>query len=127
MATDEPTVLWTPTPERIERASITRFARWVAASRGVDVTDSYDALWRWSVDDLDGFWASIWDYFGVRAHTPYEAVLGSRALPGAEWFPGARVNYAEHMVGAEDDLDAVAVVARSQARDGFELTFGELR
>src|SRR3954471_23996236 len=97
MATDEPTALWTPTHERIERASITRFARWVAASRGVDVTGSYDALWRWSVADIDGFWGAIWEFFDVRASRPYDAVLASRAMPGAEWFPGAELNYAEHV------------------------------
>jgi acetoacetyl-CoA synthetase len=119
-------VAWEPTEAMRTESQIARYLDWLRRERGRDFRD-YDALWRWSVDDLDGFWASIWDYFGVRAHTPYDAVLRSRALPGAEWFPGARLNYAEHMVGAEDDLDAVAVVARSQARDGFELTFGELR
>ena len=63
----------------------------------------------------------------MRAHTPYERVLGSREMPGAEWFTGARLNYAEHMVGTDEDVDKVAVVARSQTRDPFELTFGDLR
>ena len=71
--------------------------------------------------------ASIWDYFGVRAHTPYERVLGSREMPGAEWFPGAPLNFAEHMLGRDDDLDSVALIARSQTREPRELTFGELR
>ena len=66
---------------------------------GVDLA-GYDELWRWSVTDLEGFWGSLWDFFGVRAHTPYERVLGSREMPGAEWFTGARLNYAEHMLGA---------------------------
>ena len=77
--------------------------------------------------DLEGFWGSIWDFFEIRAHVPYERVLGSSALPGAEWFPGARLNYAEHMLGRDEDLDMVAVVAHSQSRDPLELTFGELR
>ena len=58
---------------------------------------SYEELWQWSIDDLEGFWASVWDYFEVKGS--YERVLGSRDMPGAEWFPGARLNYAEHMLG----------------------------
>src|SRR5207342_2079291 len=77
--------------------------------------------------DLEGFSSSLWEFFEIRARAPYEHVLGSRAMPGAEWFPGARLNFAEHMVGRDDDLDAVAVVARSQTREPIELTFGELR
>src|SRR5690242_10048555 len=99
-------ILWRPSPERMEAATITRFARWVAATRDVDVGGAvcdYDALWRWSVDDLDAFWGSIWDYFGVSASRPYERVLGRREMPGAQWFPGAEVNYAEHVLrGAAD-------------------------
>src|SRR6185437_13476687 len=83
--------------------------------------------WQWSVSDLEGFWASIWDFFEIRADVPYERVLGSRTMPGAEWFPGARLNFAEHMLGRDEDLDAVAVVAHSQSREPIELTFGELR
>ena len=97
-----------------------------ATERGLDF-QGYDGLWRWSVTDLEGFWASVWDYFGVRSHTPYSRVLGSREMPGAEWFPGATLNYAEHMLGREEDLDTVAILAHSQTRETRELTFGELR
>jgi acetoacetyl-CoA synthetase len=109
-----------------ERSELGSYLAWLGHERGLDFAD-YDALWRWSVNDLDGFWTSLWEYFGIRAHAPYERVLGSRRMPGAEWFPGARLNYAEHMVGRDEDLDAVAVVAYSQSRDPRELTFGELR
>jgi acetoacetyl-CoA synthetase len=87
-----------------------RYVEWLRTERGLDFP-GYDELWRWSVTDLEGFWASIWDYFGVRAHTPYERVLGSREMPGAEWFPGATLNYAEHMLGRDEDLDTVAILA----------------
>src|SRR4051794_6030804 len=126
MASDEPTVLWAPTEERIEQATITRFARWAAASRGVDVTASYDALWQWSVDDLEGFWAAIWEFFEVRASQPYERVLGSRAMPGAEWFPGARLNYAEHVFAGKTD-SALALQHASEVRELDWMTWGELR
>ena len=102
-----PPVLWTPSPERIERARITSFAR----DRGLP-TD-YDALWRWSVEHLDDFWAAIWDEFGVAGS--YEAVLGSREMPGAEWFPGARVNYAEHLFRGKPD-DRLAIQHASESR-----------
>jgi acetoacetyl-CoA synthetase len=119
-------VVWTPPPDAAERTELGRYLAWLRRERGLD-PDGYDALWRWSVTDLEGFWSSLWEFFEVRAHTPYERVLGSRAMPGAEWFPGAQLNFAEHMLGSDDDLEAVAVVAHSQTREPFELTFGELR
>ncbi len=119
-------ILWTPTAELREQSEIGRYLQWLRLERKLDFPD-YDALWRWSVTDLDGFWSSLWDYFEIRAHVPYERVLGSREMPGAEWFPGARLNYAEHMLGRDEDTRAVAVVAVSQSRDQFELTFGDLR
>ena len=119
-------VLWAPPEDARERFVLGRYMEWLAAERGLDFP-GYEELWEWSVTDLEGFWASIWDFFEVRAHEPYERVLGSREMPGAEWFPGARLNFAEHMVGRDEDLGSVAVVAHSQSRDPIELTFGELR
>jgi acetoacetyl-CoA synthetase len=119
-------VLWTPPADVRETTEIGRYLNWLRDERGRDLAD-YDALWRWSIEDLEGFWGSIWDFFGVRAHEPYERVLGAREMPGAEWFPGARLNYAEHALGTDEDSDRVAVVARSQTRGPIELTFGELR
>ena len=72
--------------------------------RGLEFAD-YDELQRWSVTDLEAFWASIWDFFEVKAHAPYTAVLDSTAMPGASWFPGARLNFAEHLVGEDEDTD----------------------
>ncbi|MEA2459405.1 MAG: acetoacetyl-CoA synthetase [Thermoleophilaceae bacterium] len=126
MAAD-PKPLWQPSPERIERATITRYERWLREQRGVDLADGgYAALWQWSVDDLEAFWASIWDFFEVEAGTPYERVLGSRDMPGAEWFPGARLNYAQHIFRGRDD-DEVAIRHASELRDLGEWTWGELR
>jgi len=119
-------VLWSPPPDVRRTTQLGRFLDFVRDSRGRDLP-GYDELFEWSVSDLEGFWGSVWDFFEVRAHTPYDRVLGSRDMPGARWFTGARLNYAEHMVGADEDLGDVAVVARSQTRGPFELTFGELR
>jgi acetoacetyl-CoA synthetase len=87
--------MWTPSPGRIERANLTAYMRWLQRRRGLRFED-YEALWRWSVSDLDAFWSSIWDFFEVRASQPYERVLGRREMPGAQWFSGARLNYAQH-------------------------------
>src|SRR6201989_912387 len=115
-----PPVWGTPPAALMQRCALGAFRR----ERGFETSDE---LWRWSVTDLDGFWGAMWEFFGTRASTPYEQVLGRRTMPGAEWVTGARLNYAEHLVGTEDDLDRVAVVARSQTRPPRELTFGELR
>jgi acetoacetyl-CoA synthetase len=119
-------VIWAPPEDARERFVLGRYMKWLAAERGLDFP-GYEELWEWSVTDLEGFWSSIWDFFEVRSHTPYERVLGSREMPGAEWFPGATLNFAEHMVGRDEDLGSVAVIAHSQSRDPIELTFGELR
>jgi acetoacetyl-CoA synthetase len=119
-----PPVLWTPDDARVERATITRYARWLAQTRGVE-TSGYDELWRWSVAEIEAFWASIWDFFDVQSSEPYERVLGSRAMPGAEWFPGARLNYAEHVFRRRDP-GSVAITHSSELRPLEETTWGDL-
>jgi acetoacetyl-CoA synthetase len=119
-------VLWSPPLDALETSEIGRFLTWLREERGRDLA-GYDELWRWSVDDLEGFWAAIWDFFGIRAHAPYEQVRDAPRMPGARWFSGARLNYAEHLLGTEADTDVVAIVARSQTRGPRQLTFGELR
>ena len=119
------TVLWEPTEERVRRAAITRYAGWLEQTRGVRAA-TYDDLWRWSVDDLEGFWASIWEYFDVQASAAPERTLGSRAMPGAEWFPGARLSHPRHVFRDRDD-DAVAIRHASELRELDEWTWGELR
>jgi acetoacetyl-CoA synthetase len=113
-------LLWTPTPERIERSTLTRFAR------AVGHDGPYEDLWRWSVSDLEGFWGSVWDFFDVQADAPYERVLGRREMPGAQWFPGARLSYAEHFFRDRDD-DAVAIRHAAELRELDQWTWGELR
>src|SRR3954447_23362817 len=110
-------LLWEPSPQRREHAVMHRFMR----ERG---HDDYASLWQWSVDDLEGFWAAVWEFFGVDSE--YDDVLADRSMPGASWFTGARLNYAEHILRDKDDAD-VAMVARSELRDLHELTWGEVR
>ncbi|MDX6650989.1 MAG: acetoacetyl-CoA synthetase, partial [Solirubrobacteraceae bacterium] len=118
-------LLWSPSQERVQASTLTRYTRWLQETRGLSF-DDYEALWRWSVDELEDFWASIWDFCEVRAAAPYERVLGSREMPGAQWFPGARLNYAEH-VFAHARGSEPAIVARSETRDDVTVTWDELR
>jgi acetoacetyl-CoA synthetase len=120
-----PRVLWEPSPERVERAQLTRYMRWLGERHGRSFA-TYDELWRWSVDEIEEFWASIWEYFDVRASQPYERVLGRREMPGAEWFPGARLSYAEHVFRGKRDGD-VAIRHASELRELGEVSWGELR
>ncbi len=119
-------ILWTPPADMRDTTEIGRLMNWLRDERGRRL-DTFEELWRWSVTDLEGFWGAVWEFYGIRASAPYECVLRTRTMPGAQWFPGARLNYAEHLVGTEEDLDRVAVIARSQTRPPFDLTFGELR
>ncbi|GLY48019.1 acetoacetate--CoA ligase [Lentzea sp. NBRC 102530] len=115
-------LLWRPDPTRDN--GMTAFRSWLA-DRGHSF-DDYESLWEWSVADLEGFWGAIASYFDVRFHTPYERVLGSDEMPGAQWFPGATLNYAEHALrrGADDDL---AVIFHREDGVASSLTFGALR
>jgi acetoacetyl-CoA synthetase len=118
-------LLWEPSAESVERSQMSLYMRWLAAERGLEF-DDYEALWRWSATEIEDFWASIWDYFEVDASTPYSEVLPDRAMPGADWFPGAELNYAQHIFRDRDEAD-VAVRHASELRDLGELTWGELR
>jgi acetoacetyl-CoA synthetase len=93
-------VLWTPDPGRVAAANMTAFSRWLARHRGLDFPD-YASLWRWSVTDLEAFWGALWDYFQIESSMPYTRVLGRRSMPGAQWFEGARINYAQHVLRRE--------------------------
>ena len=117
---------------------ILRYTRWLRERRGLDfdatTTDGYDRLWRWSCSDLSAFWQSIWDYFGVASPTPHEAVLGEEKMPGASWFAGAQVNYAQHVFSHAEAADAAgrpAIVFRDEAMQragrSDEIAWPELR
>jgi acetoacetyl-CoA synthetase len=97
--------MWAPSPERVERANITRYLRWLRERRGLRL-GSYEELWRWSVDDLDGFWTSIWEFFEVGGPVSGPA-LAERRMPGARWFPGTTLNHAELSLRRHDDHPAL--------------------
>jgi len=120
-----PELLWEPSAELVERARLTEYMRWLETERGL-AFEGYDELWRWSVDEVEDFWASIWDFFEVIAEGGADAVLSGREMPGARWFDGTRLNYAEHVFAGKDD-DEVAILHASELRELDEMTWGELR
>ncbi|HZD80964.1 MAG TPA: acetyl-coenzyme A synthetase N-terminal domain-containing protein, partial [Actinomycetota bacterium] len=99
-------ILWQPSAERRDRSNLARYLRFLEQTRGRSFRD-YAELWSWSVDDLEGFWASVAEFFSVRWHRPPDAVLAERRMPGAVWFPGAELNYAERALAHRDDRVAV--------------------
>jgi acetoacetyl-CoA synthetase len=92
--------LWIPSAARIRDANVTVFSQWLERERGLQF-DDYAALWRWSVEDLDGFWGALFEYFHIDCSAPPGCVLARRNMPGAQWFPGARLNYAQHVLRRE--------------------------
>ncbi|HEY0639839.1 MAG TPA: acetoacetate--CoA ligase [Pseudonocardiaceae bacterium] len=129
MTATTPPVLWTPDADAVRRTRMAAFRTWLAGSRGVELADGYQALWRWSVEQPEVFWGAVAEFLEVRFHDQPTAVLADAAMPGARWFPGATLNYAEHSLAVgpgRQDGDLAVVFARE---DGLEqeLTFGELR
>ena len=117
-------LLWIPSARRVEQANVTAFRRWLKRERRLSLGD-YTELWLWSVDDLESFWGALWDYFRVQASSPYARVLGSRAMPGAEWFAGARLNYAENVLRRQCD-GGIALLHASESRPLEALSWPEL-
>jgi acetoacetyl-CoA synthetase len=123
-AVNQGDLLWTPGPGRINKSYLTAFMRWLARERGRQFA-SYDELWQWSVTDLEGFWQAVWDFFEVKSSIPPERVLAERRMPGAKWFPGARLNYAQHALRHERS-HAVALMYQSERTPLTRLTWDEL-
>lgn len=124
---DEP--IWLPDPEQASQAQIREFTDFINERTGSDLR-TYNDLHRWSVSDLDGFWGAIWDFFDVVADEPYTQVLEDDSLPGAVWFPGTCVNYAEHALrtGLDEQLaDEPAIISIAEDGDRREITWRQLR
>jgi acetoacetyl-CoA synthetase len=120
-------VLWRPPADVLDRTRIGAFMHWLATERGETFAD-YPALWRWSVDHPAEFWRAIWDHFAVIAHEPPTAALADARMPGAEWFPGARLNYAEHVLRMPGVAGGEPIVfGVSQTREPVTLSADELR
>nr|WP_042184389.1 acetoacetate--CoA ligase [Kibdelosporangium sp. MJ126-NF4]CEL16265.1 Acetoacetyl-CoA synthetase [Kibdelosporangium sp. MJ126-NF4]CTQ94189.1 Acetoacetyl-CoA synthetase (EC 6.2.1.16) [Kibdelosporangium sp. MJ126-NF4] len=118
-----PELLWQPDPAAETR--LAEFRAWLRANRDLDLPD-YDALWRWSTTDLAGFWGALAEFLGVIFHSPPTEVLGSAEMPGATWFPGATLNYAEQALTGQP-ADDLAVVFHREDGKAAHLTYGKLR
>ncbi len=111
-------LLWTPSADWIANANITKFTQWLGERRGLSFPD-YESLRRWSVKETEAFWGALWDYFDIKSWAPDGRGLASAKIPGAKWFPGARLNYAEHVLRRERaGADAVLFVAEGAAPVG---------
>ncbi|HEX6816866.1 MAG TPA: acetoacetate--CoA ligase [Ktedonobacterales bacterium] len=118
-------VLWEPPEEAKQRAHLTQYMRWLREHKGLSFAD-VEELWAWSVTQIEAFWASLWEYFGVQATKPYTTVLPDRRMPGARWFPGAELNYAAHIFRAASS-DRPALLYSSEREPLRAASWGELR
>ncbi|PXY31906.1 acetoacetate--CoA ligase [Prauserella muralis] len=128
---DVPEVLWQPTPEQVADTRIADFRRWLGAEKGVRLTD-YQQLWEFSTTSLPEFWSAVAEYLGVRWHDRPGEVLSGMEMPGARWFAGGTLNYAEHaltggVAGATKGDGDLAVIFRREDGLRARLTYGELR
>lgn len=125
--TAEGQLLWTPRHEFADVSNVARYLRWLREKHGLDFAD-YDALWRWSVSDIEAFWASLWDYFEVCSEAPYRAVLDRRTMQRPKWFEGSRVNYAEHLLRREGEngVDRIALHHLSETRPLERMSVSQL-
>ena len=121
-----PAPLWTPDADRVANSRLTHYMDWLKAEKGLSFSD-YPQLWDWSVDQLESFYASLWEYFDIRHSQPYTRVLDGHAMPGAKWFEGARLNLAEQVFRFHiGDPGRPAIESRSELRGRQTLTWGEL-
>lgn len=117
--------LW-EAPEEVKRqANVTAYMNWLAAEKGLRF-QTLAELWQWSVDSIEDFWASLWEYFRIEASRPYTRVLEERKMPGARWFAGAELNFAQHIFRNETS-EHPALLFRSERHTMREVTWAELR
>lgn len=119
-------VIWEPAQDWRSTSQIGHFLDFLQRTRGIDFED-YQQLWEWSTSDLEGFWGALWEHFGVISDAPHSCVIQDRSMPGATWFPGARLNYVRQLLAPSEYDDQVAVIGVSQTRAELTWTFAELR
>jgi acetoacetyl-CoA synthetase len=123
---DAPKLLWTPSDEWVSSTTLSRYERWLADDRGLTF-DSYEAMWHWSVSELDEFWRTMVQFFDIQFGQGSDTVLADRSMPGAQWFPGSTISYPEHIFRDVDD-DATAILHTSEVRPELgSWTWGRLR
>lgn len=117
--------LWVASEEERRNANVTRYMQWLAQEKGLHFQER-EELWRWSVTHVEDFWASLWSFFNIQSSQPYTTVLTERKMPGAQWFPGARLNYAEH-VFRNASSQQPALLFRSEREELREVSWAELK
>ncbi|GGN58373.1 acetoacetate-CoA ligase [Streptomyces albiflavescens] len=118
-------LLWTPGPRELEDSNVALFMEWLEETRGLRFPD-YAELWRWSSTDLAGFWSAVWEYYGLDAVTGYDEVLADATMPGARWFTGARLNFAERCLAQATD-ERPALVSVTEGGEPVEMSWDRLR
>jgi acetoacetyl-CoA synthetase len=124
MNPDQP--IWAPEPQRAETTLMHRFAA-LAAERSGRIFDNYESLWRWSIDDRESFWPLVWEFCGLRGSRGERVLLDGERMPGARWFPDARLNLAENLLDRGPSPGAPAVIFWGEDRIRRELSHAELR
>ena len=120
----KPDLLWRPSTERIAATQLNSYTRWLEQTRGLDLPE-YEDLRSWSVENIEQFWESLWEWFDIQADGEAPA-LTDRKMPGARWFEGTRLSYPEHIFRGKQDAD-LALIHASETRDLSQVTWGELR
>ncbi|WP_405912221.1 acetoacetate--CoA ligase [Streptomyces sp. NBC_00963] len=118
-------VLWSPGPSQTEGSNVAAFLRWLDRTRGLSFP-GYPELWEWSTTDLPGFWSAVWEFYGLDAVTGYDEVLGDPSMPGATWFRGARLNFAERCFAQATDARP-ALISVSEGGTPAETSWEQLR
>lgn len=124
MSNNIPPVLWTPSASFRENARMADYMQWLKKNKGLTFND-YSSLWQWSADRVEDFWESIWEYFEVICHSPYQSVLEGREMPGHQWFKGSTLNYAEHVFRNRTD-EYPAIIFQSERQPLVEIGWGEM-
>ncbi|RMG24757.1 MAG: acetoacetate--CoA ligase [Bacteroidetes bacterium] len=112
---NQPTVLWQPSQAFVDGSNLRRYERWLAKEKGLSFA-TYQEMWQWSTSQIEEFWESIWEYFEVIHHAPYRRVLSDHQMPGARWFEGATLNYAEHLFRHRSDERPALIFCNERGR-----------
>ncbi|HET7579569.1 MAG TPA: acetoacetate--CoA ligase [Bacillales bacterium] len=124
-AVKEGTLLWEPEQAFKQQSNLVHYMKWLKDHKQLEFED-YDALWSWSVTEIEDFWESLWEYFDIQASTPYHHVLSERKMPGAKWFEGARLNYTEHIFRNARPGET-AIMSQSELRPLQEMSWQTLQ
>jgi acetoacetyl-CoA synthetase len=123
-AIQEGDLLWEPSDDFKAQANMTNYMKWLNSEKGL-AFDDYHSLWQWSVTEIENFWQSLWEFFQIKFSKPYSRVLSDRTMPGARWFAGAELNYAEH-VFRNSSPDYPALIFQSEIQPLTEVSWEEL-